>query len=81
MKIFDRDAFRSDVVSEISKIGTDYHLFDDIFNKMLDKHASIETKVLRANQKTYVTNAIRKAIMKRSELATKYYFVHQRVKI
>ena len=72
MKHFDREAFRSDLISEINKIGTDYNLFDDTFNKVLDKHAPIKTKLLRANHKPYVTKAMRKAIMKRSELASKY---------
>ena len=72
MKHFDREVFRSDLISEISKIGSDYNVFDDTFNKVLDKHAPIKTKLLRANHKPYVTKAMRKAIMKRSELATKY---------
>ena len=72
MKHFDREVFRSDLISEISKIGSDYNVFDDTFNKVLDKHAPIKTKLLRANHKPYVTKAMRKAIMKRSELASKY---------
>ena len=36
-KCFDRGAFRSDLISEISKIGTHYDIFDDTFNKVLDK--------------------------------------------
>ena len=39
---------------------------------MLDKHAPMKKKTLRANEKPYVTKAMRKVIMKRSELATKY---------
>ena len=72
MKHFDRETFRSELISELSKIGSDYNTFDDVFNKVLNKHAPIKTKLLRANHKPYVTKAMRKAIMKRSELATKY---------
>ena len=72
MKHFDKQAFRSDLISEISKIGSDYNEFDDTFNKVLDKHAPTKTKLLRANHKPYVTKAMRKPIMKRSELASKY---------
>ena len=72
MKHFDRETFRSELISELSKIGSDYNSFDDIFNKVLNKHAPIKTKLLRANHKPYVTKAMRKAIMKRSNLATKY---------
>ena len=39
---------------------------------MLDTHAPKKTEVLRANNKPYVTKAMRKAIMKRSDLATTY---------
>ena len=72
MKHFDREEFPSELISELSKIGSDYNSFDDTFNTVLDKHAPIKTKLLRANHKPYVTKAMRKAIMKRSELATKY---------
>ena len=72
MKHFDREEFRSELASELSKIGSYYNSFDDTFNTVLDKHAPIKTKLLRANHKPYVTKAMRKAIMKRSELATKY---------
>ena len=64
MKHFDRETFRSDLISEMSKIGTNYNLFDKNFNKVIDKHAPIKTKLLRANHKSCVTKAMRKAIMK-----------------
>ena len=72
MKHFDREAFRYELISELYKIDTDYNSFEDTFNAVLNKHAPIKTKLLRANHKPYVTKAMRKAIMKRSELATKY---------
>ena len=72
MKHVDRETFRSDLISDISKIETNYNLFDDTFNKVLDKHAPIKTKLLRANHKPYFMKAMRKAITRRSELATKY---------
>ena len=72
MRHFDRDSFRSDLISELNKIGNDYNSFEDTFNAVLDKHAPVKTKLLRGNHKPYVTKAMRKAIMKRSELATKY---------
>ena len=51
---------------------SNFQSFEDIFEKVLNRHALEKKKVLRANGKPYVTKAIRKAIMKRSELATKY---------
>ena len=38
---------------------------------VLDKHAPLKQKTLRANNKPYVTKNMRKAIMRRSELATR----------
>ena len=39
---------------------------------MLEAHAPMKKKVLRANDKPYMTKVLRKAIMRRSELKTKY---------
>ena len=40
---------------------------------VLDEHAPVKQKTIRANHAPYMTKALRKAIMKRSELRTKYY--------
>ena len=72
MKQFDRDAFRDDLWSKIGKLDEDYESFEDTFLSTLNKYAPIKKKILRANHKPYVTKAMRKAIMKRSELVTKY---------
>ena len=50
--------------------------FDKIFSKVLDKHVPRKTKILRANHLSYVSKALRKAIMKRSYLE-KLYFKNQ----
>ena len=42
--------------------------FDNIFLEVLDKHAPRKTKILRANHSSYISKALRKAIMKRSYL-------------
>ena len=39
---------------------------------MLNIHTPIKKKLLRANHVSYVTKALRKTIMKRSELESKY---------
>ena len=49
-----------------------YALFWEIFEIVLDRLAPKKKRMQRANHKPYVTKAMRKAIMKRSELATKY---------
>ena len=39
---------------------------------MLNKHAPLRKKFLRANHARYITKTLRKAIMRRSQLETKY---------
>ena len=40
---------------------------------MLNNHASLKKKFIRANHVPYMTKALRKAIMKRSQRESKYY--------
>ena len=40
--------------------------------KTLNKHAPMKNKVVRANEISYMTRPLRKAIMKRFELESKY---------
>ena len=51
----------------------DYQEFDKTFIEILKKHAPVKKKVVSANQAPYMTKALRKAIMRRSELETKYF--------
>ena len=46
---------------------------ENIFIDVLDNSAPYKKKVVRANQKPYVTKRLRKAIMKRSNLENKFY--------
>ena len=39
---------------------------------MLNKHAPLKKKLLRANHAPYITKTLRKAIIRRSQLETKY---------
>ena len=48
-----------------------YREFENIFTNILNRHAPMKTKYLRANNKPHVTKELRKAIMKRSNLKTK----------
>ena len=49
----------------------DYDSFEKIFLHSLNIHAPCKKKVIRANQKPYVTKQLRKAIMHRSYLKNK----------
>ena len=46
--------------------------FDQIFLNILDKHAPMKRKLLRANYSSYVSKSLRKAIMRRSHLEKVY---------
>ena len=45
-----------------------YDQFENLFTNILQRHAPLKTKLVRANSKPYVTKNLRKAIMTRSRL-------------
>ena len=57
---------------EVDVVDANYETFHNVYLNVLNKHAPIKTKVIRANQAPYITKAYRKAVMKRFELKTKY---------
>ena len=46
----------------------DYVSFEALFTKILNKHAPLKAKILRANNKLFVNKSLRKAISTRSRL-------------
>ena len=44
--------------------------FEEIFMNLLDHHAPLKKKILRANNAPYITKKLTKAIMKRFSLKT-----------
>ena len=68
-KTFDEDIFCQELRTCLSsETVLDYNSFEENFLGVLNKHAPLKKKVLRANHAPYVTRALRKAIMKRSYL-------------
>ena len=61
-----KEAFLREYVDSCSK-------FDDIFLEVLNRHALLKKKIIRANHAPYVCKALRKAIMKRSCLEKVYF--------
>ena len=72
-KNFDKDQFKTMLRKDLStgKISS-YKDFETVFLSVLNKHAPLKYKKVRANQVPYMTKALRKAIMKRSELESKF---------
>ena len=51
----------------------EYKTFEEIILMALNKHAALKKKTIRGNNAPYMTKTLRKAIMRRSELQTKYF--------
>ena len=71
---FNEERFRDNLKSSLMMKKTlDSEEFEKIFLSVLDNHAPLKKKVVRANHMPYMTKQLRKAIMKRSALEKKYY--------
>ena len=74
-KNFNEIVFRNDLRDELGKIepsNLNYTSFETTFNRLLDKHFPIKKKYVRANDKPFMTRALRKAVMLRSRLRNRY---------
>ena len=72
-KTFDENRFNEDLKSKLDSIEKlDYPLFESIFIDILNTHAPVTTKKVRANNHQFMTKALRKAIMTRSRLKNAY---------
>ena len=73
-KNFDQEIFSEDLRTSLSSEAVDdYTRFEENFLEVLNKHAPLKKKVLRANHAAYVTKVFRKAFMKRSYLEKLYF--------
>ena len=78
-QVNDNQVFQRELNSELLKIdlnNADLSEFTEIFQSILDKHAPKKQKFIRANNPSFVTKNLRKAIMKSSKLRNKY--LHER---
>ena len=74
-KNFNKTNFRQELRMNITEMRAknSYDIFESVFLRTLNKHAPIKSKVIRANDKPFMTKALRKAIMRRSALKNKFY--------
>ena len=70
-KHFNKFVFQKEL-REATKKLRNYDSFDNTYLSILNKHAPIKQKTLRANEAPYMTKTLRKAMMKRTQLATKF---------
>ena len=71
---FKEDNFNRDHQNRFSAESVEeYAPFEKVFLDVLNKHAPLKKKVVRANHASYITKTLRKAIMKRSCLEKLYF--------
>ena len=71
-KNFSTSSFREDLTLSLDRINKGFDSFEDTFMKNLNRHAPVKKKFVRAAEVPYMTKALRKANMERSELESKY---------
>ena len=74
-KNFDLNNFKNDIRTNMQLVDN-YDGFEKEFLKVLNNHAPLKKKFIRANHVPYMTKALCKAIMKRSQLESKYYGIN-----
>ena len=73
-KNFDNELFKSSLQNALNEINRpDYIKFKEVFLETLNKDSPVKQKTIRGNHAPYMTKGLRKAIMRRSELETKYH--------
>ena len=72
-RYFDGNSFRCALRFEVSKISThSYSSFDKVFLETLNDQALLKQKTIRVNHAPYMAKTLKKAMMQRSQLETKY---------
>ena len=71
-KRFNQTHFRHELEEKIHR-SKDWADFERLTLQVIDKHAPIKRKTIRANHKPYVTKELRKAIMNKTQLAKKRF--------
>ena len=72
-KKFDMGLFKTDLKTAFSSGCSTYQEFENLFLSTLNLHAPFKKKFIRSNHAPYMTKSLRKAIMRRSQLLTKYH--------
>ena len=71
---FNSEFFRQDLQTAFCNIGDEsYVTFESTFKDILNKHAPIKSKIVRANNAPFMNKTLSKAIMTRSRLKRKFH--------
>ena len=71
-KNFDRLTFKRELEEKLNQPTNEFKHFEQIFLDVMNTYAPIKRKLLRAKHVPCMTKALRKAILKRSGLESKY---------
>ena len=72
-KYFDNEKFSNESRNKLSKTGSltqDYDIFKNVCLNVVNKHAPLKKKYIRANHTESIDKELSQAIMKRSKLQT-----------
>ena len=72
-KNFDENSFKTDLKTAFSSGCDTYGEFEKTILSTLNLHAPYKKKYIRANHDPYMTKTLSKAIMRRSQLQSKYF--------
>ena len=73
-KLFNKFTFQDELLNKFGSMFTNinYELFEHTFMDLLNKHAPMKTKYVRANNSPFMNKILSKAIMTRSRLRNKF---------
>ena len=72
-KFLNINSFKSILNQKLNKLSsTTYDDFEEAFLSLLNKHAPLKKKILRHSNGPFMTKELRKEIMERSKLKSKY---------
>ena len=72
-KIFRAETFRQELQTELADLDVEcliYASFQDTFLRVLDKHAPMKKRYIRANDSPFMNRTLRKAFMLRTRLSS-----------
>ena len=79
-KYFDQTKFKNNLNEKLNESISNYESFKNTFTEVLNRYAPSRKKILRVNHALYIAKTLRKAIMRRSQLETKYLKKRERRK-
>ena len=74
-KKFDQSLFRYNLLKKLNNVNegkVDYETFERVFIELLDLHAPMKEKYMRANNSPFMNKSLHKAVMTRSRLRNKF---------